>query len=269
VAASRDRRGPCKQESCDENSNLRLRSHGVRRHGVRRANGYESDLIFTIEHLDTSKPDDHAHRVCKWRRRCNRSVHAVERQHCRCRSTSLDRHDRSGRHGWNGRDERHRSSAGTATGSAGTATGSAGTATGSTGTATGSAGTATGSAGTATGSSGTAGTVSGTAGVPPVGAGATGTTATGSPTTGAPSSPSAAGTATSGYRLTGADMRPFLGQRVQLVGMFAPTTATSPSGVSGTAGTSGTAAGSATSGSPAPMPEFRVVSIRPIGGSCQ
>jgi hypothetical protein len=74
-----------------------------------------------------------------------------------------------------------------------------------------------------------------------------------------PSASTTPGTASAGYRLSGADMSPFVGQRVQIVGTFAPAPATSsPSGVSGATGTSGTTA----------IPEFRVISVRPIGG-CQ
>jgi hypothetical protein len=97
--------------------------------------------------------------------------------------------------------------------------------------------------------------VSGTAGTPPVGAGATGTTATGSQTTGVPPSASTTAGATAGYRLSGADLSPFSGQRVQVVGTFAPTSATT---------TGAGATGSAVSA----MPEFRVVSVRPLG-ACQ
>jgi hypothetical protein len=53
-------------------------------------------------------------------------------------------------------------------------------------------------------------------------------------------------------------MQPFIGQRVQLTGTLAPTT---PSTASATgAGTSAT--GTATT------PEFRVLSVRPVGGGC-
>jgi len=120
---------------------------------------------------------------------------------------------------------------------------------------------ATGAAGTAsaTGAAGTAGTAgaTGTTGMagtpPPVGTGATGTTATGSQQTAAPSAASQTAGQVAGYRLSGADVQPFSGQRVQVVGMFAPSRA-------GSTGASGSAANA--------MPEFRVISIQPIG-PCQ
>jgi hypothetical protein len=65
---------------------------------------------------------------------------------------------------------------------------------------------------------------------------------------------------TAGYRLSGADMRPFLGQRVQVIGSFAPATPASAPSVSGAAGADRSASA---------MPEFRVVTIRPLGGPCQ
>jgi len=106
--------------------------------------------------------------------------------------------------------------------------------------------------------------VSGTAGTPPVGAGATGTTATGSQATGSPSPASTTAGAMAGYRLTGADVQPFAGQRVQVVGTFAPAAAGSATGTAGSTGAAGVSGSSTTA-----MPEFRVVTIRPIGGPCQ
>jgi hypothetical protein len=52
-------------------------------------------------------------------------------------------------------------------------------------------------------------------------------------------------------------MQPFVGQRVELTGTMAPT---SPSSSSATAATGTTGA--------ATTPEFRVVSVRPLGGGC-
>lgn len=95
-------------------------------------------------------------------------------------------------------------------------------------------GTATaGTTGTATaGAAGTAGAV-GSVGT----AGTTGTAAT------------APGAAASGYRLSGADMQPFVGQRVQLTGTMTP----AAPGASGAATT----------------PGFRVMTVRPLAGGCQ
>jgi len=56
-----------------------------------------------------------------------------------------------------------------------------------------------------------------------------------------------------GYRLSGSDMQPWAGQRVEIVGSMV----TANPGVS--AGAGATTA----------MPEFRVQSVRPIGGSCE
>jgi hypothetical protein len=67
----------------------------------------------------------------------------------------------------------------------------------------------------------------------------------------------AAASTPTGYRLAGTDMQPFVGQRVQLTGTLTPT---QPSTASATgSGTSATGA--------ATTPEFRVVSVRPLG-SC-
>ncbi len=149
---------------------------------------------------------------------------------------------------------------GTMTGSAGSGTGTA-SAAGTAGAGTGTAG-ATGTAGTGTagaGAAGTTGSVTGTAGTPPVGAGATGTMATGSPQTGMPTPSSATAGTNAGYRLSGADMSPFAGQRVQIVGTFAP--AATGSSTVGAAG----AAGSTTSS----VPEFRIISVQPMTGNCR
>jgi hypothetical protein len=63
----------------------------------------------------------------------------------------------------------------------------------------------------------------------------------------------------SGYRLSGADITPWVGRRVQIVGTLVPAAARASSG--------GTAASKPLAGAIA-MPEFRVVSIQPITGSC-
>ena len=63
----------------------------------------------------------------------------------------------------------------------------------------------------------------------------------------------------SGYRLSGADMTPWVGRRVQIVGTLVPAAARASSG--------GTAASKSLAGAIA-MPEFRVVSVQPITGSC-
>jgi hypothetical protein len=69
------------------------------------------------------------------------------------------------------------------------------------------------------------------------------------------------GSSITGYRLSGADMQPWIGKRVQLVGTFVPAAAS-------TAGT--TTPGTVTSGTSAPpVLEFRVQSVQPVTGSCQ
>lgn len=93
-----------------------------------------------------------------------------------------------------------------------------------------------GTAGTATaGTAGTAGTVTPGAAVP-------GTTA-------------AAGTASAGvngYRLSGSDLTPWAGQRVEIVGTLMP----------------GNPRGPAAAGASVSLPEFRVQSVRPVTGDC-
>jgi hypothetical protein len=62
-----------------------------------------------------------------------------------------------------------------------------------------------------------------------------------------------------GYRLSGADMQPWIGKRVQVIGMFAPAPAT-PSAV---------APAAATGAAPAPpVLEFKVARVQPITGTC-
>ena len=69
------------------------------------------------------------------------------------------------------------------------------------------------------------------------------------------------GSSVTGYRLTGADMQPWIGKRVMLRGSFVPTasSATAP------AGTSSTVTGAA---AVPPVLEFRVQSIQPTTGPC-
>lgn len=77
-----------------------------------------------------------------------------------------------------------------------------------------------------------------------------------------------------GYRLSGSDVSPHAGKRVQIVGGLVPsvnaaaTAGAASSGVIGPTGMSG--AGSTGMGVPAVtmLPEFRVVSIKPIEGPC-
>jgi hypothetical protein len=61
----------------------------------------------------------------------------------------------------------------------------------------------------------------------------------------------------SGYRLSGADMKPWVGQRVQVTGSFAPAapSATAPTKVTGAA-------------SAPPVLEFKVQTVQPMAGSC-
>ena len=99
--------------------------------------------------------------------------------------------------------------------------------------------------------------------VPPAGTAAVGTTgaapATVTPTTSVVSGGTPASVpGPAGYRLSGADMTSWTGQRVQVVGTFSPSAAM-PAG--------STAVGQ--SGAPsAPPLEFRVQSVQPIPGSC-
>jgi hypothetical protein len=75
------------------------------------------------------------------------------------------------------------------------------------------------------------------------------------------------GTTPAGYRLSGTDMSPYAGKRVEIVGV--PVRSANPAagaaairGVPGAVGTAGTLAGAA-----AP-PELRVRTVKPIRGSC-
>src|SRR4051812_1204841 len=96
----------------------------------------------------------------------------------------------------------------------------------------------------ASGSSTAAGTTAGTTGV------VTGTAPAGS-----------SGSSLTGYRLSGADMTPWIGQRVQVVGTFVPAAATAAAPV--------TAPSTATS-APAQTPtlEFNVQTVRAATGPC-
>ena len=138
--------------------------------------------------------------------------------------------------------------------------------------------TASGGARDTRGSTGSTETVSGTTGVPPVGAGATGINATGSPTTGTPPvEGTPAASAQTGYRLSGSDLKPYVGKRVQIVGGLVPsphaaaTAGASSSGVMPQTGVSG-AINSTTRSASTPgsitLPEFRVTSVKPIEGPC-
>jgi len=150
--------------------------------------------------------------------------------------------------------------AGSAVGTAGTAStgvGTAGTASTGVGVAStaspGTAGTtgvgsnpasATGTPSSAAGTAGTAGSVA----TATPGAVAQGATASGAGTT----------AAMNGYRLSGADMSSWSGQRVQIVGTVVPGQASAAA-----APTNATNAGAAV-----PMPEFRVQSVQPVDGPC-
>ena len=69
------------------------------------------------------------------------------------------------------------------------------------------------------------------------------------------------GSSVTGYRLTGADMQPWIGKRVLLVGSFVP----AASSAAAPAGTSPTVTGAA---AVPPVLEFRVQSIQPTTGPC-
>lgn len=69
------------------------------------------------------------------------------------------------------------------------------------------------------------------------------------------------GSSITGYRLSGTDMQPWLGKRVQLQGTFTPAAA-SPAGSTATAA-------AVTGGTITPPPlEFRVQSVQPVTGPC-
>ncbi len=69
------------------------------------------------------------------------------------------------------------------------------------------------------------------------------------------------GSSVTGYRLSGADMQPWIGKRVQMVGTFVPAAASTAGAATPGAATSGTIA--------PPVLEFRVQSVQPATGSCQ
>jgi hypothetical protein len=68
------------------------------------------------------------------------------------------------------------------------------------------------------------------------------------------------GSSITGYRLSGTDMQPWIGKRVQLLGTFAPAAA-APAGSTTAAGVTGGA-------SMPPALEFRVQSVQPVTGPC-
>jgi len=150
---------------------------------------------------------------------------------------------------------------------AGSAVGTAGTASTGVGTA-GTASTGVGAASTASpGTAGTTGVGSNPAsatGTPSSAAGTAGTagsvaTATpGAVAQGATASGAGTTAAMNGYRLSGADMSSWSGQRVQIVGTVVPGQASAAA-----APTNATNAGAAV-----PMPEFRVQSVQPVDGPC-
>ena len=102
------------------------------------------------------------------------------------------------------------------------------------------------------------------AAVTPSPTGTSGTKTPGPGTTGVMTGTAPAGSSGSsitGYRLSGTDMQPWLGKRVQLQGTFAPAAA-SPAG--------STSAAAVTGGKVTPPPlEFRVQSVQPVTGPCQ
>jgi hypothetical protein len=96
-----------------------------------------------------------------------------------------------------------------------------------------------------TGTSGTKSSASGTDGTTGV---VTGTAPAGS-----------SASSVTGYRLSGADMQPWIGKRVQLIGTFAPAAAAATASAPGTA--------IAAPGAP-PVLEFKVQSVQAATGSC-
>lgn len=119
-----------------------------------------------------------------------------------------------------------------------------------------------GTAGTA-GTSGTAGTAgtAGTSGTAATGGtsatGAAGTSAIGGSTSGSVTGAAGAAPSSSfnGYRLSGSDLSQWAGKRVEVTGTFAPSS-------------SANTTASATGAQATTMQEFRVVSVKPVGGSC-
>jgi hypothetical protein len=103
------------------------------------------------------------------------------------------------------------------------------------------------------------------AGVTPSPTGTSGTKSSASGTdgtTGVVSGTAPAGSSASsvtGYRLSGADMQPWIGKRVQLIGTFAPAAAAATAPAPGTAPVTASAP---------PVLEFRVQSVQPATGSC-
>ena len=69
------------------------------------------------------------------------------------------------------------------------------------------------------------------------------------------------GSSITGYRLSGTDMQPWLGKRVQLQGTFVPAAAAP-------AGSTATAAAVTGGAVTPPVLEFRVQSVQPVTGSC-
>ena len=147
--------------------------------------------------------------------------------------------------------------AGSAVGTAGTASTGVGTAgTASTGVGTASPGTAgtTGVASNPASATGTPSSAAGTTGT----AGSVATATPGAVAQGATASGAGTTAAMNGYRLSGADMSSWSGQRVQIVGTVVPGQASAAA-----APTNATNAGAAV-----PMPEFRVQSVQPVDGPC-
>jgi hypothetical protein len=105
---------------------------------------------------------------------------------------------------------------------------------------------------------------SGATAVTPSPTGTSGTKMPGPGTTGIMTGTAPAGSSGSsitGYRLSGVDMQPWLGRRVQMLGTFLPAAAAS-------AGSTTTAAVTGGATTP-PALEFRVQSVQPITGGCQ
>jgi hypothetical protein len=93
-----------------------------------------------------------------------------------------------------------------------------------------------------------------TPGVPPA-VGTTGEAGAGAPPPSSATPNAASAAAATTYRLSGTDMEPFAGQRVEISGRLVPATAPPRSGAAGSAAP--------------PMRDFRVVSVRPIGSCAQ
>ena len=118
--------------------------------------------------------------------------------------------------------------------------------------------------------------VSAAAGVPPAAAGTTAPPTPAMPP-GGMVDPAAMMNIAQGYRLSGSDLKPYAGKRVEIVGGLVPspnaaaTAGAASSGVvpqTGVSGTMNSTTRSATAPNAVTLPEFRIESVKPIAGPC-